>query len=351
MICRHQNQCNGCSKLELPLDAQRTNKIQQLQEAAGVPVELVDGPALHFRDRTDLTLTEGRLGFYDKSRDIFRLEKCEIYSPELQSFYDDFARDLPAIKKGSLRLRTGLNNERGLWLDFANTDIKSLLDDGKWLHSLLEKNIEIEIGQKKKRLETTPEGLKLKNPKMKPWFSTIEGEKEIPLQCFVSSFTQPSRRWNAIMMKVFLKNLPAQKLKWLEVGSGIGNFTRALLHRGDTVVAVENDAYAVEALRENTKDYGPEIHAHDYQRINLGQSYDAILCDPPRSGLGRLTDAILDKPPQFLFYVSCDLDSWKRDMGNLDSGLGKKFRLDKLLLIDQFPHTPRAELLSVFQLR
>src|SRR5262245_31807727 len=120
MICRHQNLCSGCSFLETPVSEQRAKKLTALRERSGVTPEFVDGPSLHFRDRTDFRLHEGKLGFYNKDKKIFDLQKCEVFSPELQTFFLEFSKNLPAIRKGSIRLRAGMNNERGVWLDFAN---------------------------------------------------------------------------------------------------------------------------------------------------------------------------------------------------------------------------------------
>lgn len=357
--CLHQNICGGCSLLEQPIDLQRQTKIQRLRALFPkeiVPEELeihiLEGPFLHFRDRCDLTIDNGKIGFYDRHREIFQMKKCEILSPALHALFENFSQSLPEIKKGSVRLRTGIDSEKGLWLDFSNIDIKNLLTEQNWLRSLLDKGFEIEIGQKRKRLAPQGDILKLQAPQTKKWFSTLDFKTltEIPLNCFVSSFTQPSRSWNQIINRALATHLSnSASLKWLEIGSGIGNFTLPLLTRGDHVTGIESDSMSVQCLLENAHGFKAlDIIVKDFNKATLTDDFDAVLLDPPRSGLGDFARRLAQnfRAPQ-LFYVSCDLDSWSKDYSTLKT----EYDLEALYLADQFPHTPRMELLSVFRRR
>jgi len=77
---------------------------------------------------------------------------------------------------------------------------------------------------------------------------------------------------------------------------------------------------------------------------------DALIVDPPRSGLGpALSDAILGSPPARLVYVSCGLDAFLREAGGwLDAGA---LRLESLEGYALFPYTEHVETLAVFARR
>ncbi len=76
-------------------------------------------------------------------------------------------------------------------------------------------------------------------------------------------------------------------------------------------------------------------------------SVDALLVDPPRSGLGpALVDAIRTHPPARLVYVSCGLDAFLRETSSwLDSGA---LALESLEAFALFPYTDHVETLAVF---
>ncbi len=341
MICRHETHCGSCSFLEEALPLQRDKKLNRIKSfASGAKVHALDGPHLNFRDRTDLTVTDGKCGFYDRTRSIFSVDQCEMFTPELDQIFKEFKKNLPNIKKGSVRLRTGFTGEKGLWLDFANIDIKNLLDQKTWLQHIMALGFEVEIGQKNKKLIETDLGLKLRDPVMAPWFSTLKNNHEVALNCYVSSFTQPSRAWNKILIEYFLSQL-SQKQSWLEVGAGIGNFTLPLLARGDELTAIEVDTPAIACLKANVPE--AQVIQKDFLKADLTDlKFDSIFCDPPRSGLGEFVEKIKALRPARIYYLSCDFETWQRDC----AGLAPLYALKSATLVDQFPHTPRMEILS-----
>jgi tRNA/tmRNA/rRNA uracil-C5-methylase (TrmA/RlmC/RlmD family) len=75
---------------------------------------------------------------------------------------------------------------------------------------------------------------------------------------------------------------------------------------------------------------------------------DFVIADPPRKGLDpELVHALRTAPPERLAYVSCDIDSFERDAGQLLPS----FRLVSLAVFDLFPHTEHLETLAVFEPR
>lgn len=74
--------------------------------------------------------------------------------------------------------------------------------------------------------------------------------------------------------------------------------------------------------------------------LNEGFVPDAILADPPRTGLdSRLKQTILETAPAKLVYVSCNVSTLAKDLADLT----KKYDVVYLQSVDMFPQTARCE--------
>ena len=216
----------------------------------------------YLRDRADLVFKrvgeEMRLGLYDVDRrEILALGECPQMSPALQDWFDEFRKKPPPdIQIGSVRLRVSPEGKRGVWLDFANKDIKNLLDDGAWLHWLAEQSI-VEIGQKKKRLQRKEQGFRSGDPELDYWIPTFFGGDSLRLYSVIGTFTQVGEKANRAIVDEFMHSLPeASSARWLELGSGVGNFTLPLAMRGSEVTAIELDPLATLGLERSVLEAG-----------------------------------------------------------------------------------------------
>ncbi|MCR4296842.1 MAG: 23S rRNA (uracil-5-)-methyltransferase RumA, partial [Elusimicrobia bacterium] len=67
---------------------------------------------------------------------------------------------------------------------------------------------------------------------------------------------------------------------------------------------------------------------------------DAVIVDPPRAGLHvKATATLLEMAPPLIFYVSCNPESLARDLKVLEP----KYAVDRLVVVDLFPHTDHVE--------
>lgn len=74
--------------------------------------------------------------------------------------------------------------------------------------------------------------------------------------------------------------------------------------------------------------------------LEEGFEPDGIIVDPPRTGLDpQLIQSILNYPPTKLVYISCNVSTLARDLGQLS----KKFKVEYLQSVDMFPQTARCE--------
>lgn len=368
LACSYGSACSGCDWLFKTPDEQREGKIAALRSAwreAGHPEELGDvawvGVAAGgLRDRVDLMFDRrsgsAKLGLFDRFKTgLVDLQGCPQMSPALESWLHDFRRfDFP-ISRGSVRLRVSPTGVRGVWLDFANEDVKALLESREPLESLRRIAI-VEIGQRRKRLIERDGVLKLGDPVLEPWFETSSASKTIPLYCTIGSFTQPGFAANRALVGEVMKQVALAKPKRAaEFGSGIGNFTLPLAELCESVDAFEVDSLALTGLRRSLEETGLQarvtIHDGNFQGAKAAEldfsGYDLLLVDPPRSGLMRFLDPLemTQDPPRHFVYVSCFAESFSRDALRLRN---TGYVLRRLAIVDQFPQSRHFEIVASF---
>jgi 23S rRNA (uracil1939-C5)-methyltransferase len=130
--------------------------------------------------------------------------------------------------------------------------------------------------------------------------------------------------------------------------SGVGLFASHLEDRFRTVHAVESDpSAALHAPGNLTRAIHHWRDVEDWleERIRTcAPRPDLVVADPPRQGMSaRALSALLAASPRVLRYVSCGHDTLARDLRQI---LAKNCHLDKIVLIDLYPHTPHMEVVT-----
>lgn len=328
----------------------KKNDLKKKLNNFDLSLEVKTAGSAYLRTRFDFTLQKTEngpiFGLYGGTGGLLRLidlSTCLQLTPELNQAFQ-FVRKLhwpEFIHKGSIRLRVGPNNNWGIWLDFSNQDIKSLLLEKTFLLNLSQKFI-VEIGQKKKRLDLNTqlnlqntEQLKLTDPQPEVWFSSLGN----PLKCAISSFTQPAPHTADLLVETtinWLNQLGHKKAPVIEYGCGIGQFTLPLLNLGYSIQVFESDGFALDCLKLNV-----ESIPNKNLFINPTTKEKSViaLVNPPRSGLKDFVTTLLDHKPQSIFYVSCYPESMAQDLEKLSPF----YKIKDVVLVDQFPQTTHYE--------
>lgn len=370
--CLYFPSCTGCTLWNVPYKQQKDRKISHLEHLLKAhnlkyehPIDFLTLGDKELRHRADFTIEfdeksqTHKFGFYDKHKQLIHIEKCIQLSPELQKVYTEFTRlnfnynNVP-IKKGSVRLRVSPAGLKGCWLDFANIDIKHLLEDKTLLNQLLDLNFIVEIGQKGKKLVRNSDVLKLSDPESQVWFETLgDNNERLFLKCLISDFTQPS--W------VSAKAIVNETIGWinqhdhiqsiLEFGPGIGQFTLSFLSLGLNVEACEINSSSLTQLKNNAYDLKLDknlaLYLGDFhKKVQIFKNqHDLIFVNPARSGLKKFTDVILNSDAKYIIYVSCFPESMIQDISRLVS----MYKLRNIIIIDQFPQTEHFESFVVLE--
>lgn len=362
LFCPHLSECGGCHFDRLPYLEQTKTKISHLESCfkeAGLKFPDIQFLSLgenFLRHRFDFTIENGKMGLYGKDKSIVDLKVCYQITPELQKAFEDFRKVQFPIRKGSVRLRIGPNGQRGAWLDFANVDIKNLLEDGKAFQQLFDLGFQVEIGQKGKSLRKINGFFKLVDPVYENWFETeLKNYVSLQLKTLISSFTQPSWITAKAMVQIVQKwilNLKKDTLHICEFGAGIGQFTLPLLSYGHEVDVYEIDESATHAVRLNAEsanlNANLNIYCGDFQKKSLEQvpKYDLAVLNPPRSGLKNFVHEITKLQTKNCIYISCFPESLALD---LKSFLEKGYIINEVIIVDQFPQTKHYETCVLLQ--
>ncbi len=168
-------------------------------------------------------------------------------------------------------------------------------------------------------------------------------------------FTQVNPEMNEKMI--------AQAIDWLELTveddvldlfCGLGNFTLPMAKFARSAVGVEGEMRMVHKAKANAKKNN--INNTDFYAANLfedfskaewlAKPYTKLLLDPPRSGAAEIVAKIEEFGVDRILYVSCQTSTFVRDAAHLVQEKG--YRLEKIGIMDMFPHTKHVETMGLF---
>ncbi|MDR0960823.1 MAG: TRAM domain-containing protein [Propionibacteriaceae bacterium] len=169
-------------------------------------------------------------------------------------------------------------------------------------------------------------------------------------------FWQAHRQAGAVLVDAVLDSLgDLTGARVLDLYSGSGLFTlplAAAVGEGGSVAAVEGDeraaaAVAVATIEEPVTVWNTDVRQALGPEGKVARRADAVVCDPPRSGLGReAVEGIVQRRPREIAYVSCDPASLARDLGFFQE---RGYELAHLRAFDLFPHTHHVESLALLR--
>jgi 23S rRNA (uracil1939-C5)-methyltransferase len=134
--------------------------------------------------------------------------------------------------------------------------------------------------------------------------------------------------------------------------AGIGSLS---LGRQGRACLFENDRSSVAAADAAARKEGSNrvtVERRDLFRNPLPtrelDDFDAVLLDPPRAGAAAQVAELASSSVPRIVHASCDHGSFARDARTLQDG---GYRLEKLMLVDQFLWSAHLELIALFSRR
>jgi 23S rRNA (uracil1939-C5)-methyltransferase len=313
--CPLFGRCGGCAWQHLDYETQRRAKAEILRDAlvrigglaAPPEIEVVASPPYGYRGRARVGVARGTVGFRRlRSHALEPAAACPVLVPELERALAALAAAPPA-RDGEIELCAGEEGRVRAW------------GPGGLLHGDAE--LAIEAGPA--RVAVSP-----------------------------GVFFQGNARLRGALLAAVLE-AAGRGRRALELCAGAGFFTFGLAERFAEVLAVESSPPAVRDLRRNLAASGAKnvrVACQPLERFLAGReapdfAADAIVVDPPRTGLGAALARRLAAAAGAarVVYVSCAPDTLARDLAAL-AAEGMKLR--SVQGFDLFPQTPHVEAIA-----
>jgi 23S rRNA (uracil1939-C5)-methyltransferase len=320
--CRLFTRCGGCQYQHAPYEYQVARKVEilreQLRRVGKIEfegeIEAVAGPPLGYRNRVQLHVNDGRIGYLaPRSHTLVPVAgECPVASPKLNEALATLREKLrdPQFPRfvQSIELFT---NEHDVQVNIVESDKRV----AKWFFDW--------VGSTESLEYQTGIGMFRVGPR---------------------SFFQVNRFLIEKLIKAAIGDIAGRSA--LDLYAGVGLFALPLAKHFEEVVAVEANHGAVRDLEFNASRAGVAIEAHDARVEDFLSSsehvpgtFDLIVADPPRAGLGKAVSQHLSRlaAPKIVI-VSCDPATLARDVAAL-----KDYEIEKLTLVDLFPQTYHME--------
>ena len=361
-LCRHFNQCGGCSLQYWQHEGQLQGKQQivmdQLQRFADLSPEEVVPPLVsepygyRYRCRLAIRWKKGQLqlGFREKaSQAICTISECPVLAEPLQALPQQLYELLPRLKakvaishcecfladtgRGLLlrHIRPLPDSDQDLLIQFARAH---------QLHLYLQDN--------------SGQVVCLHQEHSSPWLTYQLPEYPVSLEFRPQDFTQVNWPLNRQMVARAIDWLqPEADHRVLDLFCGLGNFSLPLAGSVIQVVGVEGSKESVSRATanaernniNNTVFYQADLSSDLSQYPWAKEHYDALLLDPPRTGAQEVIRQLTNLLPPKILYISCNPATLARDAGILAK---QGYRLQRFSVMDMFPQTAHIESMALF---
>ncbi len=356
-FCPHYNQCGGCDLQHLSREAQTEHKQQALSQLmskfAGQQLELstpVTGSDKGYRRRARISMMwdkksrQLKFGFRRKqSKDIVTVTDCAVLEPGLNALLPELKDLLNQFKKpeqlGHVELVKG-DNASVLVL----RHLSPLADKDLTALKQFAENHQLTLYV----MPTANELNKLVGEQ------ACYQEVGVTIPFLPSNFIQVNQQVNQKMV--------AQAIEWLDVKSndcvldlfcGLGNFSLPLAKLAKKVVGIEGVQEMVDIAKtnaqfnniDNAEFYQANLEEELANQIWAQKKFNRVLLDPARAGAAGIVEQLADFGAERIVYVSCNPATLARDSQSL---LEQGYQLQKLGMLDMFPHTSHLESMALF---
>lgn len=347
-LCRHFGICGGCLYQDMPDEAYRALKRDNILRALthngfeGVVVEDPIEVAPQTRRRSTLKVAKRAgdvaIGFHARETHmIVDMRECFVLTPSLFALVQEMRPMMAAL------LNDGDNAEASITQSDTGFDLSL-----KWNKPVTtSRTAEIARWAEKLKLARVSSGRDVLIEFATPSIRFGDAMVKLPRDAFL----QPTREGEAVLQRCVLEGIGNAKFV-ADLFAGCGTFSLVLAERA-RVHAVELEAPMLEALAfaaRNTQGLKPlTTETRDLFKVPLGGNelakYDAVVLDPPRAGAERQCAELAKSKIRRVVYVSCNPATFARDARALVNG---GYRMGAVTPVDQFLWSSHTELVATF---
>ena len=350
--CPHFGVCGGCQQQHASIELQQQSKRAALSRLMKRDVDdIIAAEPWGYLRRARLSLNyqpktqQLQMGFRKaNSSEIIDVVQCPVLVPQLEAL-------LPAVRE----CLTSLQSQRQLGhVELVQADNGPLM--------VLRHTAALTAADKEKleRFSQT-HGLSLYLAPQSEILEHIRGDEPwytsdgLRLVFSPRDFIQVNDGVNQKMVRTALAWLDIQPQdRVLDLFCGMGNFTLPLAKAAASVVGVEGVPALVAKGRENAALNGLQNVTFFHENLEedvtrqawAKHGFDKILLDPARAGAPGVMAHIIKLAPRRMVYVSCNPATLARDSEAL---LQAGYRIQRLAMLDMFPHTGHLESIVLFE--
>jgi len=351
--CPHFGVCGGCQQQHASVALQQSSKSTALARLMKHDVnEIISGQPWGYRRRARLSLSyepktqKLAMGFRKAaSNDIVDVKQCPVLVPHLEALLPHLRNclsDLQGVRAlGHVELVLADN---GPLMVLRHTAPLSAQDREKLERFSHSHELTLFLAPQSEILERVSGDA--------PWYLS-DG---LRLTFSPRDFIQVNDGVNQQMVAKAIEWLDVQPDdRVLDLFCGMGNFTLPLAQRAASVVGVEGVNALVEKGQqnaghntlENVTFFHENLEEDVTQQPWAKHGFDKILLDPARAGASGVMQHIIKLAPKRVVYVSCNPATLARDSEAL---LSAGYQIQRLAMLDMFPHTGHLESMVLFQL-
>jgi len=350
--CPHFGVCGGCQQQHASVALQQRSKQAALAHMMKHDVdEILSASPWGYRRRARLSVNYQpktqhlQMGFRKAgSNDIVEVTQCPVLVPTLEALLPavrDCLASLSAVRHlGHVELVLADN---GPLMVLRHTAPLSAADKAKLEQFSHSHPLALWLAPQSDNVEHVSGEL--------PWYSS-DG---LRLTFSPRDFIQVNDGVNQRMVETALAWLDVQPQdRVLDLFCGMGNFTLPLAKRAASVVGVEGVPALVEKGQQNAKQNN--LHNVTFFHENLEEDvtlqtwakngFDKVLLDPARAGAPGVMQHVVKLAPARVVYVSCNPATLARDSAVL---LAAGYQIQRLAMLDMFPHTGHLESIVLFE--
>ena len=326
-ICPFYDKCGGCNFLHTNYELEKEFKIEKGRELLGKVDKFYETDNLNYRNKVTLHVKNNKIGLYEeKSREIVEIDYCYLLNDNINKVIKDLKNiDLSNYNIERIIIKS---NQNQILLDIDNKVDKVFVDNFNYVDTIISDNKVI---------------------KGKGFIEEIISNKLFKIT--PNAFFQVNKEGLENINKIIQEFIANKKIsKVLDLYSGTSLWGILISNYVDEVVSIEINKEACLNAKYNIKTNNINnikvINGDVKDYIDSFKNIDLVIVDPPRNGLDTKTrDYLKIINSQYIIYISCDMQTLKRDLNELKDN----YEIKVINLVDMFKRTCHCESIVILE--
>lgn len=338
--CKYYGLCGGCNMMHIDTEYQRELRKQMLTDTFAQfkidisdKIEIVKDQDFNYRSR--FQFTDGGLSQKNTNK-IINIENCMCADKNVNDFLE--STDCAFRPKGRVHV---------FGSDKINDDKKIRIE----INNQPDRNAAVKLKGKGK-IKKIKENHYFSGTILSPENQVTVKLNDKPITFDVRGFFQSNLGVFEKVLKLICDTLPEGN-SVLDMYSGCGSISAFLADKFKQVTLVEHNRDAIVFAEQNMAgtnhtSFGLSGASWVKNCAPTLPAFDACVIDPPRSGMEKeVLDYLCKSKIPFIRSLSCDPVTHARDAEKL---VKAGYKLEKIYLLDFYPHTSHIESLAIFNL-